>query len=411
MNCTNVAPSLTVTPAPTYRFVAGTSAPSSPGAPIAPAVTNNPAEQSVNVNSSSSDTGLIVVVVCCIVVVGLIAGFVVYRLRKPKRELIDPNAFQLLEASSGKNGQGTATKGSTINESTIPSSEPSVGDIRADDLAMWKLDHRDITMVQRLAEGAFGEVWLATYLDEKVAVKTLHRKSSDSIQSFIAEIQLVAKMDSPHIVKFIGVSYKRLVDIQLVTEYMNRGDLRSALQQTIPSTYPWAEKISCAMAIADALVYLHTSEPKVIHRDLKSRNVLLDTHKEAKLTDFGISRENMDEETMTVGVGTYRWMAPEVLVDGHYTTSADIYSYGVIFSELDTHELPFSDQRNASGNPLTDSVIMTKVMSGELRPSFRPECPSWFKELAMSCMNHDPTNRPTAMEIAYTLRCEVRKAK
>ncbi|EQC26650.1 TKL protein kinase [Saprolegnia diclina VS20] len=119
----------------------------------------------------------------------------------------------------------------------------------------------------------------------------------------------------------------------MVLEWMDRGDLKNVLEKTKPTvaggvsaTFPWQEKFQTMLAIADGLVYLHSLD--VIHRDLKSRNVLMDSQKGTKLTDFGASRE-VTTETMTIGVGTYRWMAPEILQDNHYTTAADIYSFGM----------------------------------------------------------------------------------
>ncbi|KAF0684727.1 Aste57867_23313 [Aphanomyces stellatus] len=111
---------------------------------------------------------------------------------------------------------------------------------------------------------------------------------------------------------------------------------------------PWQAKLECALSVAKALVYL--KERQVIHRDLKSRNVLLDSDKGTKLADFGISRRHdEDEQSMTMGVGTYRWMAPEVLAFRHYTIAVDVFSFGVLLSELDTHQIPYSDKQSGHG--------------------------------------------------------------
>jgi len=195
--------------------------------------------------------------------------------------------------------------------------------------------------------------------------------------------------------------------MMLITEFMDRGDLRNVLQATDFNTFPWQDKLQCALNIAEGLIYLHLMDPRVIHRDLKSRNVLLDSKSGAKITDFGVSRET-DDATMTAGIGTYRWMAPEVLSDGHYAESADIFSFGVILSELDTHCVPYSDLRNASGNPMTDTAIMSKVMAGDLHPTFTSQCPEWYYGLALKCMSIDAADRPTAIEAAYFIRSQLR---
>ncbi|KAF0701951.1 hypothetical protein AaE_016223 [Aphanomyces astaci] len=130
--------------------------------------------------------------------------------------------------------------------------------------------------------------------------------------------------------------------------------------------FTWNEKIHVIAAIVDALAYLHSMP--VIHRDLKSRNVLLDSVKSAKLTDFGVSKEDT-QETMTVGVGTYRWMAPEILQVNHYSVAADMFSFGMILSELDTHNIPYADQ----------------------------------------CIATDPEDRPTAMMLSNVVRKQIKR--
>jgi len=196
--------------------------------------------------------------------------------------------------------------------------------------------------------------------------------------------------------------------MMLVTEYMDNGDLKTLLANCNSNTFSWEQKIQCALDVSEGLVYIHSMDPKIIHRDLKSANVLLNTEMCAKITDFGVSRETNDS-TMTSGVGTYRWMAPEVLVDGHYTELADIFSFGAILSELDTHRIPYSGLLNANGNPLTDTAIITRVVRGSLRPSFTASCPRVIHELAAECLSFHPDTRPRATEVAYRLRMALKQ--
>lgn len=131
------------------------------------------------------------------------------------------------------------------------------------------------------------------------------------------------------------------------------GRLKGLLDSDQAKRLTWVNrKCQIAIEIADALEYLHTLDPKLIHRDIKSRNVLIDSQMGAKLSDFGISRDRSVTETMTAAVRTCLWMAPEVIVSGHYTESADIYFFGVVLSELDTCKTPFHDATNGTGGKM-----------------------------------------------------------
>ncbi|KAH9111953.1 hypothetical protein AeMF1_013624 [Aphanomyces euteiches] len=195
---------------------------------------------------------------------------------------------------------------------TTPSTYSSGDDL--DDswlqLEAYRVDMTAIELEKRIAMGSFGEVWLATFQKQVVAVKTCSHTSSLEIHSFVNELLLMSTFKSPHIVTFMGAAWMKPTDVKAVLEYMNLGDLRQFLADTTPSSFSWPAKLECALHVARALVYLKSKH--VIHRDLKSRNVLLDSAKGTKLGDFGISRLDSNE-SMTTGVGTYRWMAPEIL--------------------------------------------------------------------------------------------------
>ncbi|KAF0689647.1 Aste57867_18920 [Aphanomyces stellatus] len=200
----------------------------------------------------------------------------------------------------------------------------------------------------------------------------------------------------PYIVSMMAAAWTRPTDLKAVLEYMNMGDLRDFLADTTPATFSWKNKLDCGLSIAKALVYL--KEKQVIHRDLKSRNVLLDSEKGTKLADFGISRED-SENTMTAGVGTYRWMTPEVLTFKYNTIAVDVFSFGVLLSELDTHQIPHTDVRNDQGQPMSDTALVGMVLYNGLRPTFSGACLPWLKELALRCMNTVAEDRPEPGEI------------
>uniref|UniRef100_A0AAV1UXH0 Protein kinase domain-containing protein n=1 Tax=Peronospora matthiolae TaxID=2874970 RepID=A0AAV1UXH0_9STRA len=265
-----------------------------------------------------------------------------------------------------------------------------------------RIPYASLYFTRVLSKGAFGEVWLAQLENRQVAVKRiLNEKKNDEreIECFGAEIKLMASFSHPKIVEFVGVSWSSMQDVCAVTEYMSKGDLYGFLKRR-QGQLNWRDhKIYLAEDVADALGYLHGLSPKVIHRDLKSKNILLDDSFRAKLSDFGISRERSVEDTMTAGVGTIYWTAPEVLMGKKYTEKADIFSFGIVMSELDMHAVPYSDKRDNAGKKLQGMKIVQMVIRRNLRPTFSPECPPLVKELVDRCLDSDPDVRPGAMEL------------
>ncbi|RHY21067.1 hypothetical protein DYB32_009905, partial [Aphanomyces invadans] len=314
------------------------------------------------------------------------------------------------------------------------------------DLERYRLNSSNLHLIQRLvrlscsvfacwnasdknaqASGGFGSVWLGKYDQNDVAVKLLASgriKTQDSMQRFINEVKLLARLQHPNVVEFIGACWQSLDTVHLVVEYMNMGDLKDHLDRH--ATMPWQHKLQCAVDVAEGLSYLHHLE--IIHRDLKSRNVLMDSHKPCKLSDFGISRKVVST-TMSQEVGTFLWAAPEALNGSQLTVAADIYSFGtsivvahlvdgccgcdglfmlgyvgMILSELDTHRVPFDGLATEYGDVLVPMAIVMKVMEGELQVQPSPGCPLPIALIMKACTQHDPKLRPTANELLDTLR-------
>lgn len=275
------------------------------------------------------------------------------------------------------------------------------------DLFAVRIEFTSVELTKLFARGGFCEVWLGRYMNNTVAVKRLlpEKRSQCEIIAFISEIKIMARLDHPKIVHFIGASWTNALSIQIVTEFMDSGDLKSLLDSNQAKELSWLDrKCQIAIDIADALVYLHTLSPKLIHRDLKSRNVLIDSKMGAKLSDFGISRGQLASETMTAAVGTSLWMAPEVIVGGRYSEAADIYSFGVILSELDTCKAPFHDATHSDGSRMAEVRILQLVSAGKKRPKLSSSCPPQILKLAYFCLQLDPAKRPTAAQISYKLR-------
>ncbi|KAG2764179.1 hypothetical protein PC116_g8306 [Phytophthora cactorum] len=268
-------------------------------------------------------------------------------------------------------------------------------------------------------EGGHGAVYHGLYRGECVAIKVLlpdKRKDMRQIKIFLSEIKMMASVEHPRIVQFVGVAWDALTDLCAVSEFMPGGDLFSLLRRfdrvdNRPQGFD-GDKARIAQHVAQALTYLHSLDPIVLHRDLKSMNILLSDDWDAKLTDFGVSRK-WTVETMTAGVGTRRWMAPEVMMGKHYNTSADIFSFGVVLSELDSHQPPYASAINSitseSGEKVTETALVEMVAMGRVRIEFSSNAPAALVNLGHACVDLDPKARPSAGEVHYQLQKILRR--
>jgi mitogen-activated protein kinase kinase kinase 7 len=275
----------------------------------------------------------------------------------------------------------------------------------------YRIPFKDIKVANCISKGGFGLVYSGVYNRRRVAIKRIRPDLSGDIkhvESFMKEICLMASLNHPRIVEFIGVAWDTLRNLSAVTEFMDRGDLREVLHsfKLRNCRLTWENhKTRFALHIAEALTYLHSLNPKLIHRDLKSKNVLLNADMDAKLSDFGVSRERHFEEThMTAGIGTSFWIAPEVLLGKDYDERADIFSLGVVLSEIDTDDYPYWNAKNPPQSKHEETSILRMVATGELIPEFTDDCPKPILELALSCLNVDQEQRPTAAEVVYALQ-------
>ncbi|RLN95214.1 hypothetical protein BBJ28_00009647 [Nothophytophthora sp. Chile5] len=402
----------------------GASSATQPGSALSDANTSG--------SSSALGTGALVGIIAgaAVFIVVLLAFFIAQR-RRSKRRLSDADSVDFLESPVvGKqtrllgNGQSPADTEYEEYSRTVAANSRSSGgsmpDGRRHRSTLWEdsvivaaripIDRIELGAV--LNRGGFGEVYRGRYRNQDVAIKVLlpeKRKDLKYIEAFLAEVRLMATMDHPQIVQFIGVAWESLSDLYCVTEFMAGGDLRSLLKDYLANGVPQgmdASKVQIAYQVAYALTYLHSLNPVVLHRDLKSRNILLTTSLDAKLTDFGASRIRSDA-TMTAGVGSSLWMAPEVMMGKRYDEKADVFSLGVVLSELDTHELPYShakENSSDSGRPLPDTAVLQMVSLGKLGVRFSPFMDPDMVRFAKTCVSVDPTERPTAAEVLYYLQ-------
>jgi len=207
-------------------------------------------------------------------------------------------------------------------------------------MAQWKVNFQDLEFGERIGKGNFGEVYRGTWLGTDVAIKKLFFVNDDFMQKYIErEMDTLTCLNHPNIVQLMGLCIG-MEDMYIITEFINGGDLRSKLKDK-NIEMDWKVRIGILRDIALAMNYLHTKG--IIHRDLKSHNLLVADDWKVKVCDFGLARTAPEGEEQKGGmtiVGTNEWMAPEVATGESYDNSADVFSFGMVIYELITRDKP-----------------------------------------------------------------------
>lgn len=314
---------------------------------------------------------------------------------------------------------------------------------------IWQVSYDELKFGKKLGDGANGEVFTAQWDGTLVAVKVLPSHSLvieskgdlDSSElpeldsEFTKEVKTLAALRHPNLVSYFGFGVRPghaglLVKPApfLVMELMRGGTLRELLQSN--TMLAPGSTVEYSIGVAAGMKYLHSCNPPVVHRDLKSDNILLDGSDRGrgsvKISDFGTATK-LDKSpggctastrskrnaaiTKTIGVGTPLWMAPEVFNGKYgfarYGTKVDVYSFGIVLFELITRKDPFSDQEDLS------LIEFQTLVSEGLRPVVPDGCdiPDGFEMLMKRCWDGTPDKRPSFTEIAAELqaiycRCE-----
>ncbi|OQR90267.1 hypothetical protein ACHHYP_05667, partial [Achlya hypogyna] len=342
----------------------------------------------------SVTTNCIVAVVASVVVLGMaIALFITWRRRRSSRQS-STVVFEVFD-------DGDLTPVTSMYEARETLDSCSCITPELETIRQFRLEASDVLLIAPMTQGSYGEVWQAQYNNSTIAVKKPIPSylSSNNLRRMVAEIKLMAQLSSPHIVKFLGACWCRPIDLMMAMEYMDGGNLQGYLHQNAPHAVSWQFKLECICAIAHGLAYIH--EIPVVHRDLKSRNILLDSKKGIKLGGFDVSR---DEDAKSSNNGAHRWMAPEVLCATDYSTAADVFSFGMVLTEFDSHRAPYDREMDPNtGKMLAEVAIARRVSMGDLTPTFTSTCPAWLEAMAMRCIALEPAARPTAQALVAEL--------
>lgn len=247
----------------------------------------------------------------------------------------------------------------------------------------WEIPFENISDLQWLGSGSQGAVFLGQLNHVQVAVKKVRDVKE-------TDIRHLRKLNHPNIISFKGVCTQAPC-FCIVMEYCPYGQLYDVLRdgKQLPASLlcDWAKQIAAGM------LYLHGH--KIIHRDLKSPNVLIAANDIIKISDFGTSREWNEKSTKMSFAGTVAWMAPEVIRNEPCSEKVDVWSFGVVLWELLVHEVPYKD--------VDSSAIIWGVGSNSLHLPVPNSCPDGFKLLMMQCWSAKPRNRPSFRQIQMHL--------
>ncbi|XP_030552483.1 proline-rich receptor-like protein kinase PERK9 isoform X2 [Rhodamnia argentea] len=412
----------------------GLSPPSTPVPPtpasIGPTASNNP-----NSTSSSNDTGnsgsgigtagiVAIVMAVGFILISLI-GFSVWRMRKRRKKVTGLTGVYIVP-SPGDSSPGTDSSvikthssapllGSTSGSDAYSPKEPGgIGNSRPWFTYEELLKATDGFSSQNLlGEGGFGAVYKGFLPDgREIAVKQLKVGSGQGDREFKAEVEIISRIHHRHLVSLVGYCIAETRRL-LVYEYVPNNTLYFHLHGEGRPVLDWATRVKIAAGAARGLAYLHEDcHPRVIHRDIKSSNILLDNNFEARVSDFGLAKLALDADThiTTRVMGTFGYMAPEYASSGKLTEKSDVFSFGVVLLELITGRKPVDASQPLGdeslvewARPLLSHALDNEEFEGLADPKLERNYveAEMFRmmEAAAACVRHSAAKRPRMGQI------------
>ncbi|KAF7822814.1 G-type lectin S-receptor-like serine/threonine-protein kinase [Senna tora] len=279
----------------------------------------------------------------------------------------------------------------------------------------------NFSMNNKVGEGGFGLVYKGIVNGEEIAVKRLSRSSGQGMNEFKNEVKLIAKLQHRNLVKLLGCCIHGQ-EKMLIYEYMPNGSLDSFIFGSDKSkVLDWPERFQIMCGIARGLLYLHQdSRLRIIHRDLKASNVLLDNKLNPKISDFGMARTfgvDQSQGNTTRVVGTYGYMAPEYAADGQFSVKSDVFSFGILLLEIIAGKrnrfyhanhtqnligLAWRKWKEGRGIELIDKNIEDSCIESEALRCIH---------ISLLCVQQNPEDRPTMSSVVLMLGSEIELAE
>ncbi|RCV13387.1 hypothetical protein SETIT_2G342100v2 [Setaria italica] len=278
----------------------------------------------------------------------------------------------------------------------------------------------DFAESNKLGEGGFGAVYKGTLPDgDEIAVKRLSRCSAQGVGELKNELALVAKLQHKNLVSLVGVCLERHERL-LVYEFVPNRSLDQILfDGERREQLDWAKRCSIIHGIARGLQYLHEdSQLRVVHRDLKTSNILLDMNMNPKISDFGLARLFGRDQTQGVTnhvVGTYGYMAPEYLTRGSYSVKSDVFSFGVMVLEIvtgkkhngrhddDGRRSPAQDILSFVWEHWTAGAVPEAIVDPRMGTGFSRSDVLRCVHIGLLCVQEDPADRPVMSSVVMML--------
>lgn len=325
--------------------------------------------------------------------------------------------------------QNSDDKGDSMRISTKPSSTYSItrgGHLMDEGVAIFiplpVIEEATDNFSNRVGKGSFGPVYYGKMKDGKeVAVKIMIDPTSHGTKQFVTEIALLSRIHHRNLVPLIGYC-EEANHRMLVYEYMHNGSLRDHIHGTATNNKPldWLARLSIAEDAAKGLAYLHTGcNPSIIHRDVKTSNILLDIHMRAKVSDFGLSKQNVEDLThiSSVAQGTVGYLDPEYYGNHQLTENSDVYSFGVVLMELISGRKPVTEDYGDDWNivywarSLVRKGDAISMVDPSIMENLKIESVWRVAEVAVQCVKQHGYSRPKMQEIILAIQDAIKIQK